>query len=507
MTRPQVLHDGFFVPNAASVSNPRMAEPDKVDFSTAANARWGVVDHCGVTCSGTTVYVEAGIVVVNGKLLPVSATTTTVDGGMANDRFDLITVNEGGNVVVLKGTAAVDPVFPDVPVTAVLLAAIFCSTTGAYDDNVIDKRKFLPLSLLSKVAATDALVQNRNGSGDYFRVNGDGSMYWANGILLAKISGTALRVEPKVSTAALDVDGQIATGSVVASALVTGANLVRTTPRPATAAVGAFYQDPATGVPSYFDGSAWQAISSADVLLPPGTVITSILSSMPGWVKLDGSAISEATYPRLFALPQLAGFITSGTTPNRTMTLPDTRNRVLMGGQTALATGGRANNVISLTTANMPRHNHKVAVAEGGGTPVTGTTSMAGQHIHDITGGMHNHGVSDPGHAHNGAEYPYGAFIALAWGGANKIDALFNDRNHTYSVEAAVWTQTNTTGIAVDYSFTHPHDVSMSPQHNHSVSVDAVPAHGHAVTEDSVGNGDAFDITPAFITLYVFVKA
>lgn len=507
MARQTVLHEGFFVPNAATVSNPRMAEPDKVDFSTAANSRWGVVEGCNVTCSTTTVHVDVGTIVVNGAMKPVAETTITIPGGDANDRFDLIAVNDGGNVIILSGTPAVDPVFPDVPLTATILAAVFCATTGPYDDNVIDKRKFLPKSLLTKVAATIPLVQNRNGAGDYFKMTGDGTMLWANGVVSAAIDADALHVSKKLITEGFTAS-TIATGLLAASGLVTGSNLSQTVPRPASAPIGAIYQDPANGVPSYYDGAAWQSISSADVLLPPGTVVTSILlpNHMPGWVPLDGNPIPEASAPRLFTIAELSPFIT-GTAGNRTMNLPSSINRVLMGGQTAFATGGK--DKVTLTAGQVPRHKHNVKTVIAGGGPVSGKTAPGGRHIHTVSGGQHFHLISDPGHRHHGGDYPFGSFIALAWGGNNKIDALFNDRNHTYSVEACEWVAPETTGITrTEMSDSHPHDISeASPiEHDHAILVDPQPAHEHPTTEDFFGGTDAIDITPPFITLFVYIR-
>ena len=67
MTRPSVKHDGFLVPNAALVDHPRMAEPDQIDFNTVAQARWGVVEGCLVTVSGSQAQCTlGGLALVNG---------------------------------------------------------------------------------------------------------------------------------------------------------------------------------------------------------------------------------------------------------------------------------------------------------------------------------------------------------------------------------------------------------------------------------------------------------
>lgn len=92
-----------------------------------------------------------------------------------------------------------------------------------------------------------------------------------------------------------------------------------------------------------------------------------------GWLVCDGSAVSRVTYATLFAAIGTTFGVGDGST---TFNIPDLRGRVALGvsGSYALAAaGGEANH--TLTSAEMPTHTH--------------------------TDTGHNHGVTDPGHAHN----------------------------------------------------------------------------------------------------------
>jgi hypothetical protein len=118
--------------------------------------------------------------------------------------------------------------------------------------------------------------------------------------------------------------------------------------------------------------------------------------------------------------------------------------------------------------------------------------------------------VSDPGHAHHGADFFGNAspWICLMWGGNNKIDALFNDRNHTYSVEAMDWTSPAATNISIGSSGSeHPHVLSNDGDHDHSIVIDPIAAHVHPTTEDMIGGGQPIDITPMYLTTITYIRS
>ena len=102
----------FTIPNQADAGTSSQSEVDAVDFGilVAAYNGTGVVTGGAVTAQGTpdmTVAVAAGTVLINGLHYTISAgngTITTADA--SNPRFDLITINTSGAVVVTAGTAA-----------------------------------------------------------------------------------------------------------------------------------------------------------------------------------------------------------------------------------------------------------------------------------------------------------------------------------------------------------------------------------------------------------------
>ena len=501
MPRPSLTHDGFLIPNASDVTNPRMAEPDRIDFNTVAHARWGVVEGCLVTVTGSTAQCAlGGLAIVDGKLVSVSSgQSVNVGVGGAQDRFDLVAVNAGGNLVHIAGTPAVDPVFPDPPTTVTVLAAVYAPTgTANLGDNVIDKRKFVSRSLLTKIPIGDPLVQNRNGTGDEFLINGGGVMTWHNDASLFRSSAYTIRI-----IRYLTVDDDITAGNAInaktltATEKILGSNLqFGTVPLPSTADNGALYQDTAGKLWIRKEG-VWKEIATLEGAVPAGSMITSVepptVMSPLGWVPLQGQTITEAQFPTLFNLTGLA-HLRNGTAPNRTMTLPNAEGKVFMTkwGTAPWTEGGNNDNKITLALANMPKHKHAVSADQVAARTLTGfTTNRTGSHIHGmVLGGSHIHSTNEHEHTHQGVDN-YGQpapIIAVAWGGRNKIDALFNDRNHTYSVEAG-------TGLMparqqVDVMATgseHYHTLQEDGDHYHTIS-GTVPAYNVGINEEDRGS-------------------
>jgi microcystin-dependent protein len=514
--RPTVTHDGFLVPNAATVSNPRMAEPDQIDFNAVANLLWGVVEGCLITVSGTTVSTLGGLVIINGQVMTLPAGTVQLGVGGSQDRFDLIVADISGTIKVIPGTPAVDPVFPDPPLNATVLAAVFCpSGSSAFTDNVIDKRVQVPKALLTRVATDSDLVRNLNGSGNYFRIDGGGGVRWADDTGLRRIAPATLQVDDNLNLAGdLAAGGSVAADSLTAVGLVQGSNLqVGTGSLPSSAALGSIFQHDSGRVYVRTSGG-WKELATLAGAVPVGAILNSVeppsVMVPLGWIPFDGRTVSEAALPSLFTLVALQPFI-SGVAPNRTMTLPNASGRVMMSTTgTPLAQGGANLNQISLVPSQMPKHRHNVRTTAAGGGPVNARTSRAGSHNHPVSGGAHGHPVTDPGHAHNAMDF-FGnpsPVIALMWGGQNKIDALFNDRNHTYSVEPMDWTRPALTGITVGSSGSeHYHTLGDAGDHDHPITIDPVTPHVHPITEDEVGTGAPIDITPAFLTSYTYIRS
>jgi hypothetical protein len=244
--------------------------------------------------------------------------------------------------------------------------------------------------------------------------------------------------------------------------------------------------------------------------MPVGTVITSVVGedvmTPLGWVALRGQTVTETQYGGLFSIPALGTPIAGSP---RTLVLPDARRRVLLTDYMTAGRTGGSNSVI-LALANLPTHGHNPRVQQAGGYNLSARTGHAGGHGHSVTGGAHPHSLNDPGHKHPALEGPgfNSSAIGLMWGGQNKIDALFNDRSHTYSVEPFQWGGIALTGISINSAGSeHAHEVSSAPDHDHTVSLDPVPSHSHAALEDLVGQGTAVDTTPAYIAVYTYVRS
>ena len=178
------------------------------------------------------------------------------------------------------------------------------------------------------------------------------------------------------------------------------------------------------------DGIAVEALIPASQpgdVFPAGAMLHYAGSAAPsGWLICDGSAVSRATYPQLFANIGTTFGAGDGST---TFNLPDTRGKIPVGKHTSGtfvtlgASGGEENHV--LVTAEMPSHTH------------TGPS-----HTHTIPN--HTHTLSDPGHTHsgmgntnqsagNGQGYAAGAFYT------NQV--MVSAVSHS--------TSTQTTGISV----------------------------------------------------------
>lgn len=516
MARPSVLHPGFLIPNAAGVTSPQMAEPDQVDFNTLGNARYGVIEGCLVTVTGSTAFNTSGTALVNGQLVTMAGGQTVNMGSAGQqDRYDLLAVDTNGALVLVPGTASDDPVFPDPPTTVTVLAVVFCAAGSSnYTDNVVDKRKFLPDSLLTKISPSASLLANRNGTGNLFGIDGSGITTWANDTLLQRSAAKTLRVSDN-----LVIDGDLTVGDdITADALtltgrVTSTNL-RTGAVPTVPGnLGDIYQA-TTGRIYVYTVSGWAELATLPSVTPVGTVINSLQPPsvmIPlGWVPINGDPVTEAAFPSLFTLAALSGYIT-GVAPNRVLTMPNASNRVLMGDFTQAGVVG-GSSAITVALANMPRHKHNTTLAPGGGYTPYATVGRNGTHSHRNSGGRHPHGVHEDPHRHQGMEGPTGLpgqVVGLFWGGQNKIDAYFNDRSHTYSVEAFDWTMPARTNLQVlaDATSDHEHVILQDGDHDHSLNFDTVQEHPHVVSESDVGGDQPITYRPPFLTVFVYVRA
>ena len=519
-------HTGFFIPNAKDVTAPGMAEPDRIDFSTLGNTRWGVIEGCSISIAGSTSSCPVGgTALVNGNLVAVAAGQQVNHGtGGTQDRYDLVGCDTNGVLKIIRGDPSNDPVFPDPDLNFTVFASVFCPTgTSNFAANVIDKRNMLPDSLKTKIPPANDLVVNRNGSGTLFRTTGDGQMSWVDETLLYRSKAFTLHVtkylEVDQDITSLGPNGTVTGDYLVARKRVTAPNLNPSTTAPVGPNdPGSIWQDTGTGRIYVWRNGHWDELATLSSAFPVGSVITSMQdpSYMEplGWVPLDGRTVSEndTKYASLFNVPTLVsqGNVT-GVAPNRVMTLPNANRRVFLTDFSGAARVGGSNS-LTLLVGNMPPHKHNSRTSNAGGMPAANyRTGRGGQHAHAVYGGEHWHTITDRPHQHPGMDF-YGnnlQVITTFWGGNNKIDALFNDRSHTYSVEPLLWTGMSTTGITgtnTDGSW-HAHTVDANGDHDHTVTVGAQDPHSHPITEDTVGSGQAIDSTPAYLSVFTYVRS
>ena len=138
----------FTIPNQADAGTSSQSEIDAQDIAilVAAYNGSGVVTGGAVTAQGTpdmTVAVAAGTVMIAGTHYAISAGNATIaTADSSNPRFDLISINTSGALVVTAGTAASNPVFPALPSTTATLAAVHvpAGDTAIATAQITDKR-------------------------------------------------------------------------------------------------------------------------------------------------------------------------------------------------------------------------------------------------------------------------------------------------------------------------------------------------------------------------------
>jgi microcystin-dependent protein len=496
-----------------------MAEPDQVDFSTMTQPLWGVVEGCEISVSGSTATTVGGIAIINGAMIPINNSQVGINTGGDQDRFDLVVADVQGVIRVIRGQPDLNPVFPDPDDDATVLAAVFCPAgEGTLTEYVIDKRKFVSKALLTKIAFDAELIRNTNGGSNHFLVRGDGWTTWETDTWMWRSGEETLSVHRNLNVEAnIDVGGMLATvGDVMAGGNVYGDNLHWDSVAPVGVAPGTIWQDSNTGRVYIWRNGGWQEMATVNGTVPVGTIIQSLETDTAmmrgrGWVAVNGQTINETDFAALFGLAALQPYIQAGgIAGQRTMKLPDATNVVLMQSSSPGVFGG--SNQFVLKTENLPKHKHNVKTSLAGAAAPGASLTPAPAHAHTIPGGtgMHGHDVSDPGHAHHGFDLVGNAspVIALMWGGNNKIDALFNDRNHTYSVEALEWTMPAKSNIVINPAYSgHSHTMDQAGGHTHNVTVGNIPNHTHPVTEDDIGSAAPISFTPAFLGVLTYIRS
>lgn len=187
--------------------------------------------------------------------------------------------------------------------------------------------------------------------------------------------------------------------------------------------------------------SAWVAMG-----VPTGVCMAyaGTLAIPAGWLECNGSQVSQATYPELYAQLQS----TWGPAGGGLFYLPEGRGRAIIGAGTGPGLTNRGQGDFTIGSENLQTHSH------------TGTTGA---------GSAHSHGVSDPGHAH-------GTYVVDVVGAT-----IFPNVGSAASTQPAGPTQNATTGI----------------------SINAESAHTHNFTSGSTGTGNAQNMQPSAVMTWI----
>ncbi|HYT29466.1 MAG TPA: hypothetical protein VEN82_01700, partial [Actinomycetota bacterium] len=196
------------VPNElGSAGDPRQAELDSVDLEVilAGFGVTGVRSGGVVTAQGApnmSVAVSAGTILVGGAVVALGANANVAIAAAdpANGRFDLVTANGQGNVAVVPGVAAPRPVFPLIPASSAVLAAVFVPAAAAAISpwQIVDKRVTFGVQVPTVLATLGAEVAVTNSAAETTVLNFTLPGGWA------KLPGAMMRV---VATGNVDTPG------------------------------------------------------------------------------------------------------------------------------------------------------------------------------------------------------------------------------------------------------------------------------------------------------------
>lgn len=127
------------------------------------------------------------------------------------------------------------------------------------------------------------------------------------------------------------------------------------------------------------------------------------------------------------------------------------------------STGGAETH--TLTTQEMPKHNHGGNTSEGGGHTHTGTAQEAGEHTHK-------------GYAYTTYTKGNGSFIGFPDG--------------------------NKYGVSPNVNYSYDIDVQASGAHNHTIAIDSAGNHTHAINQE--GGGQAHSIMQPYLSVYMWKR-
>ncbi len=257
-------------------------------------------------------------------------------------------------------------------------------------------------------------------------------------------------------------------------------------------------------------------------LIPVGTVLSFSGETPPeGYLLCQGQAISRTDYANLF---NIIGIKYGAGDGNTTFNLPDLRSRVPVGLNTsdndfqALGTTGGVKTV-TLTSNQLPAHNHSAAttVNNGGAHTHSGSSASAGGHTHTATSGSaggHTHTINNSGNL-NIPIYVDGsatsqnriAYYILGQGFSNIRNYItWDEGSPSHTISAIGGNHAHT--MASAGAHTHSVSVASNGSHAHTITIGSAGTHGHtAVTSvDNTGGGQAHNNMQPYVVLNYIIK-
>lgn len=250
-----------------------------------------------------------------------------------------------------------------------------------------------------------------------------------------------------------------------------------------------------------------------DLILPPvGSIMPYVGTAAPtGWLLCDGTAYASSSYEKLSAVcgskfnpPPPA------TTPAGNFRVPDLRGRTIVGLNASDVSGdydtigkSQGTKTVTLTTANMPSHNHAATnlslsslVAQNGGTPTTG-----GDHGHTLTGtvggtGGHGHGVSIGSRVVSITTDNSPPFERGTGTNISRVNSVTATTNSATGTTTSLFGETDG-----GHSHTFSGTAANSGGHTHTISGTI------SGNVDNTGSGTAFSVVNPYITLNYIIRA
>ena len=540
-----VHRSGYIIPNASDAGiNSLQAEPDAGDFSILGNNTFGVLS--GGVCTnggGTGISVSAGAFLIDGEIVTSTSGSVTLSVGDSSPRFDLVGYDtETSQFAHIAGEPSSEPKFAFIPDTFVVLAAVFINSlaTTIEASDIVDKRHLLLSGARGAVSGVSTFIRNIDPDATLptfgstlFKVTGAGTISWGSSgspSISKDVAGTGVAVSGKLTAGTgIGVTGNAdVSGDLTVTGVAKSSNFKRGSVDPTAGAIagspGDIYSRTTTGQQfTRLASGTWAEIYADEY--PPGTVIASLLEGAAvttfmgaGWLEFGGT-YADANVGRLASMgSNFAGWhnVEAGQ-----WTLPDLNNTFLAGSALESLNGVPAvvgDNAVTISTAQLPSHKHfDGSLVEGqlrtsamGSHVHTVSSVAAGGHSHSVSGGLHDHPINDPHHSHSanhGNNIPAN-FVATLWGGGSKLDGPIADKSHTWSVDAALYTTDEPTGVTIrPNTGNHSHEVAAVVGHTHTISAAAAGEHFHTMpTESGAGSGSPVDVTPKHLKVHYYLK-